>query len=98
MVKYLLEFGCGIRAPSLIEVRLTAQVGDLEKSVSFKRAGRLQQLNCLRGITFLQFNARSNERQQDFIEHSVVRKTLDQIINNSLCLAELAAGSQCIGG
>ena len=44
----------------------------------------------------MKFNAGLKERQQNFIEHSVFRKTPDQFTSNSLCLAELAAGSQCV--
>src|ERR1043166_1187616 len=95
MVEYLLKLVRSVSALLLIEVRLTTQVGDLEKGVSFIRSGRLQQLNRLRRITFLQFNAGLNQRNQDLIKYSVFRRTPGQICNDTLTLAEVVAGSQC---
>lgn len=42
----------------------------------------------------MQLNASLYERQRNFVEYGVLRKTLNQLINNSLCRADLAAGSQ----
>jgi hypothetical protein len=94
MVEYLLEFGGGVRSLLLIEVCLTAQVGDLEKSGSLIGSGRLQQPDRLSRIASPQFNQRLNERKGSLIQKGVFLKPPGQLANDCLRPAEIAAGSQ----
>src|SRR5947208_1197705 len=97
MIEYVLKLGSGFCRLLLHEECLTSQIGNLKKSITLVRSSGLEQLNRLRRIAFLKFDPSLYERQGDFVEYGVVRKTPAQFSNDSLCLAELAASRQCVG-